>query len=103
MAERELQKAHELNRVYEVLKGVLPQSERPLNCVCVSRLVVSDSLRPTDCSPPGSSVHGIFLQASILEWVAISSPGDFPDPGIEPRSPASEADSLPSKLEGKPG
>ena len=26
----------------------------------------------SDCSPPGSSVHGIF-QASILEWVAISS------------------------------
>ena len=24
-----------------------------------------------DCSPPGSSVHGI-LQARILEWVAIS-------------------------------
>ena len=27
---------------------------------------------PMDCSPPGSSVHGI-LQARILEWVAISS------------------------------
>ena len=27
---------------------------------------------PLDCSPPGSSVHGI-LQARILEWVAISS------------------------------
>ena len=26
---------------------------------------------PTDCSPPGTSVHGIF-QARILEWVAIS-------------------------------
>ena len=26
---------------------------------------------PLDCSPPGSSVHGIF-QAGILEWVAIS-------------------------------
>ena len=26
---------------------------------------------PMDCSPPGSSVHGIF-QAGILEWVAIS-------------------------------
>jgi len=25
---------------------------------------------PTDCSPPGSSVHGI-LQERILEWVAI--------------------------------
>ena len=27
---------------------------------------------PMDCSPPGSSVHGIF-QARILEWVAITS------------------------------
>ena len=27
---------------------------------------------PMDCSPPGSSVHGI-LQASIVDWVAISS------------------------------
>ena len=27
---------------------------------------------PMDCSPPGSSVHGI-LQARILVWVAISS------------------------------
>ena len=27
---------------------------------------------PVDCSPPGSSVHGIF-PARILEWVAISS------------------------------
>src|SRR5574339_562745 len=26
---------------------------------------------PTDCSPPGSSVHGIF-QARVLEWVAIA-------------------------------
>ena len=25
---------------------------------------------PTDCSPPGSSVHGI-LQARILQWVAV--------------------------------
>ena len=25
---------------------------------------------PLDCSPPGSSVHGI-LQAEILEWVAV--------------------------------
>ena len=32
---------------------------------------------PVDCSPPGSSIHGI-LQASILEWVAISfSRGPF--------------------------
>ena len=29
---------------------------------------------PTDSNPPGSSVHGT-LQASTLEWVAISFPG----------------------------
>ena len=39
--------------------------------------VVSDSLRPMDCSPPSSSIHGI-LQARILEWVANSfSRGSF--------------------------
>ena len=43
--------------------------------------VVSDSCDPMDCSPPGSSVHGV-SQARILEWVAIplsrgsSQPGD---------------------------
>ena len=42
---------------------------------------------PMSCSPMGSSVHGI-LQAIILEWVAISPPGDLPDPGIEPGSPS---------------
>ena len=31
-----------------------------------------------------------------------SSPGDLPDPGTEPRSPALQADSLPTKLGGKP-
>ena len=40
---------------------------------------------PGSCSSPGSSVHGIF-QARILEWVAISSPGDLPNPGIKSTS-----------------
>ena len=40
---------------------------------------------PVVCSPSGSSVHGI-LQARILEWVAIPTPGDLPDPGIKPVS-----------------
>ena len=56
---------------------------------------------PMDYSPPGSSVHGIF-QARILEWVAIPSPGDLPNPGIEPRSPALQADSLLFRPPGKP-
>ena len=51
---------------------------------------------PMDCSSPGSSVHGI-LQARIFEWVAISPPGDLPNPKIKPWCPALQADSLPSK------
>ena len=46
---------------------------------------------PMDCSLPGSSVYGIF-QGRILEWVVVPSPGDLPNPGIEPRSPALQAD-----------
>ena len=42
---------------------------------------------PMDVSPPGSSVP-VISQARILKWVAFSPPGDLPDPGIEPRSPA---------------
>ena len=42
---------------------------------------------PMDCSPPGSSVHGIF-QERVLEYVAITFSGDLPYPEIEPRYPA---------------
>ena len=38
----------------------------------------------------------------ILEWVAMPSPGDLPDPGIEHGSPALQADSLPAELPEKP-
>ena len=46
---------------------------------------------PLDCSLPSSSVRGIF-QARVLEWVAISFSRDLPNPGVEPRSPALQAD-----------
>ena len=36
----------------------------------------------------------------VLEWVAIPSPGELPDPGIEPGSPALQLDSLPAELPG---
>ena len=49
-----------------------------------------------DCSPPGSSVHEIF-QVRILEWVAIS----FSRGSSQPRSPALQADPLPTELQGK--
>ena len=53
-----------------------------------------------DYSPAGSSVHGI-LQARILEWLPSSPPGDFTNPGIEPRSPALQVNSLPIESPGK--
>ena len=47
-------------------------------CISIHGLVthlrlwfISHSCSPMDCSPPGSSVHGI-SQVRILEWVAIS-------------------------------
>ena len=51
---------------------------------------------PMDCSPLGSSVHGI-LQARILEWVASPFPGHLHNPGIKSVSPALKTDSFPSK------
>ena len=57
-------------------------------CVCVCAKLLQSCLtlcNPVDCSPPGSSIHGI-LQARILEWIATPPPEDLPSPGIEPTS-----------------
>ena len=45
-------------------------------------------------------VHEIF-QVRVLEWEA-PSPGDLPNPGIKPRSPALWVDSLPAEPQRKP-
>ena len=47
-------------------------------CGCLVTQLSPTLCNPMDCSPPGSSVYGIF-QARILEWVAICySGGSFP-------------------------
>ena len=51
----------------------------------------------TLCYPMDYTVHGI-LQARILEF---PSPGVLPNPGIKPRSPTLQVDSLPIELSGK--
>ena len=43
-----------------------------------------------------------FSRQEYWSGLPYPSPGDLPDPGIEPRSPAWEADALPSKPPGKP-
>ena len=54
-----------------------------------------------DCSLPGSLVHGIFKQ-EYCSGLPFPVPGDLPNPGIEPGSPALQADALPSETQGKP-
>ena len=56
---------------------------------------------PMDYSLPDSSVHGI-LRQEYWSGFPFPSPGDLPDPGIEPGSPALQADSLPTELWEKP-
>ena len=48
-------------------------------CVCSVASVCLTLCDPMDCSPAGSSVHGI-LQARILEWVAIPSSRESSQP-----------------------
>ena len=50
------------------IKGVMWWLSTALKVKVKSRLTLCD---PMDCSPPGSSVHGI-IQARVLEWVAIA-------------------------------
>ena len=58
-------------------------------------------LCPTLCNAVDYTVHGI-LQTRILEQQLFPSPGDLPNPGVEPRSPTLLAGSLPVEPLGKP-
>ena len=64
-------------------------------CVCLVTQLCLTLCDPMDYTPPGSSVHGI-LQARYWNGLPFPSPGELPNPGIEPRPPEFQADSLPS-------
>ena len=53
-----------------------------------------------DCSPPDSSME--FSRQEYWSGLPLPSPGNLPDPGIEPRSPVMQADALLSETPGKP-
>ena len=76
-----------------------------LFCLCSVAQPCLTLYDPMDCCPSGSSVHGIsqgFSRQEYWSCLPFPSPGDLPDPGIKPRSPALQADSLPSEPQGKP-
>ena len=52
---------------------------RTVCCACSVAQSCPTLCDPTDCSPPGSSGHGI-LQARVLEWVSISFSGESSRP-----------------------
>ena len=68
----------------------------------VSRSVVPDSLRPPWTAAHQAPLSTRFSRQGYWSGLPFPSPGDLPNPGIEPGSPALQADSLPIELEGKP-
>ena len=76
---------------------IFPALLIPRNPVSESRSVLSDSLRPHGLHSPWNSPGqnpGVG-SLSLLQ-------GDLPNPGMEPRSPALQADSLPADHQGSP-
>ena len=65
--------------------------------VCVSRSVVPNSLRPH-----GLQSTRFLCPCDFPGKDTFPSPGDLPNPGIQPRSPALQENSLSTELQGKP-
>ena len=66
------------------------------------RSVVSNSLRPYGLLPLVLLLPWGFSRQEYWSGLPFPSPGDLPNPGIEPGSPTLQADSLPSEPPGKP-
>ena len=74
----------------------------PLWLCASSCSVVPNSLRLHEQQPARLLCPWGFSRQEYWSGLLCPPPGDLPDPGIEPRSPALRADSLPSEPPGKP-
>ena len=114
----------ETHRVSQSAMELIPEPRLPiprpplylLSCVYVcDRLVISSNAvlclvaqlcpilcNPADCSPPGSSVLGDSPGKKTGVGRLCLLQGDVSNPGIEPGSPALQADSLPAELPAVP-
>ena len=77
---RELLRSHYLHNLYKSCSLYVKRKWKPVSCVCVMEFSRPESWSGRPFPPPG----------------------DLPNPGIEPRSPALQADSLPAEPQGKP-
>ena len=66
-------------------------------CAVLSHSVVSDSAIPWTVAHQALLSMG-FSKQEYWSGLPFPSPGDLPDPGIKPKSPALQAGSLPTKL-----
>ena len=73
-----------------------------MRCVVVSHSVVPDSLGPHGLQPAGLRCPWGFSRQEYWSGLPCPPPGDLPNPGIKPRSPTLQVDSLPSEPPGKP-
>ena len=87
--------------IYIVNGGVRKPVQKVCHIIVLSCSVVSYSATSWTIAHQAPLSMGI-LQARILEWVAMPPSRDPPNPGIKPRSPTLQADSLLSEPPGKP-
>ena len=91
----QLRKMTELSKkhlcLFNVSVGIRAKSSQSCPPLC----------NPMDCSPRGSSVHGI-LQTTMLEWVTMPSSREFSWPRNGTPSPTLHVDSLPLSHQGSP-
>ena len=64
--------------------------------------VISDSLQPHGVQPTRLPCPWGFSRQEYWSRLPCPLPGDLPNPGIEPKSPALQEDSLPTETPGKP-
>ena len=90
--------------VWQATVHGLPKSQTQCAQSLLSCLSLSSCLTlcdPMDCSHQAPLSMGFSRQES-WSGLPFHSPGDLPDPGIEPRSPTLQADALTSEPPGKP-
>ena len=81
----------------------MPNSSGSDRSVSVSCSVVPDSLRPHELTAAHQAPLSMgFSRQGFWNGLPFPSPGDLPHAGIESGSPALQADSLPTELQGKP-
>ena len=79
----------------------MESKEKLLTRCCLVTRSCPTLLRPMDCSLPGSLVNG-FPRQEYWSGLPFPSPGDLPDPGIEPISPALAGGFFTTEPPGKP-